>query len=91
MEYPSRECKYDIEEPEGKHVQSNIQGECPAAEISRESHICRTSHRKPKRVVQNEKNGHNNPNDVTTIMMKIMMKKNSIKETIKGALWVCCS
>ena len=42
VEYSSRECKHDIKESKRKHVQSNIQGECPGAETSRELCICRT-------------------------------------------------
>ena len=41
VEYPSRECKHDINESK-EHAQSNIQGECPGTETSRELFICRT-------------------------------------------------
>ena len=43
LQYPSRECKHNIRESEGNlHVQSNIQGECPGAETSRELRSRRT-------------------------------------------------
>ena len=35
--------------------------------------------------IQNEKDGHEIPIIVTNVMMKIMMKKNFIKEIVKGA------
>ena len=35
--------------------------------------------------IQNEKDGHEIPIIVTNVMMKIMMKKKSIKEIVKGA------
>ena len=40
---------------------------------------------KPKCVVQNARDGHQIPIIVTNVMMKIMTKKNSIKEIVKGA------
>ena len=42
VEYPKRGFKHDIKESESKHVQSNIQGECPGAETFRDLCICRT-------------------------------------------------
>ena len=43
-------------------------------------------YRKPKRVIQNEKKmAIQIPMIVTTIMMKVMMKYNSLKEIVKGA------
>ena len=65
-EYPSRKCKHDIKEPEGNMFnpifKENVlgrkhPGSCAFAEPEL---LC---YRKPKRVVQNEKNGHKNPNN----------------------------
>ena len=42
VEYHRRECKHDIKGVQKKHAQSNIQGECPGTETSRELCICRT-------------------------------------------------
>ena len=49
-----------------KHVQSNIQGECPGTETSRELCICRTRTtyvKEASSVDQKVINGHKNPND----------------------------
>ena len=49
-----------------KHVQSNIQGECPGAETSRELCICRTRITNVNEALSiDEKviNGHKNPSD----------------------------
>ena len=49
VEYPSRVCKHDIKESKGS--MSNIQGECPGAESSRELRIIEPellNYRKPK-------------------------------------------
>ena len=81
VEYPSRECKYDVRESIGNMfnpiLKENVEkqkylGSCTFAEP-----YLRSS-RKPKRVFPNEKNVKKNPIVVTTIMMKIMMKSNSI-------------
>ena len=66
VEYPSRECKHDIKEPEGNmfnpmfkendHGQKRP-GSCAFAEPEL------LSYRKPRCVVQNETNGHKNPNN----------------------------
>ena len=45
----------------------------------------RTCYRKPKHVVQNEKSGHKNPNNSHNSDDEIILKYNSIKETVKGA------
>ena len=37
-------------------------------------------HRTPKRLVQNENNGHKNPIIVTIVMMKIVVRQNIITE-----------
>ena len=54
-------------------------GSCAFAELEL------LSYRKPKRVVQNEKNGQKVPKIFTTIIMKIKMKQNTVKEIVKGA------
>ena len=54
-------------------------GSCAFAELEL------VSYRKPKRVVQNEKNGHEMPKIVITIIMKIMMKQNTVTEIVRGA------
>ena len=49
-----------------KHVQSNIQGECPGAETSRELCICRTRITYVKEALNVDQkviNDHRNPSD----------------------------
>ena len=66
LEYPSRECKLDMKESEGnmfsplykEYVQRlKHPGSCIFAEPEL------LNYRKAKRVVQNEKHGHKNPNN----------------------------
>ena len=64
-----------------KHVQSNIQGECPGAETSRELYICRSRIIYVKEALNIDPkaiNDHKIPVIVTTIILKIMMKNNYI-------------
>ena len=77
VEYPSREYKHDIKESKVDMVnpifKENGQGrKHPGSCAFAEQELL--SYRKPKHVVQNEKNGNKIPIIVTTIMMKIMMK-----------------
>ena len=73
--YLSRESNHDIEESNGnifnpeKFQMRKHPGSWAFAEPEQ------LSYRKPKRVVQHEKDGHENPNNSPTpIMMKIMMQ-----------------
>ena len=77
VEYPCGECKNDTKGSQGNMFiqiyKENVQGrKHPGSCAFAEPDLLR--YRKPKRVVQNEKNGHKNPNNSQTIMIKIMMK-----------------
>ena len=77
VEYPSRECKHYIKESEVNMFKpifkANVQGrKHPGSCAFAEPELL--SYRKPKRVVQNEKNGQKMQMIITTIMMKIKMK-----------------
>ena len=86
VQYPSRECKHEIKVFEGNVFhpifRENVQGrKHPGSCAFAEQELL--SYRKPKRVVENGKDGHKNPNDSHNYLDENHDKL--IKELAKGA------